>query len=84
MQIRAGNKVRICVILRIENPTLRLASGKTNISPGFYGVLNEDIIVGGTKKTHKNYNLHYSLHGLTPLEYVSKYSSGDSICLTSV
>ena len=79
------SEAKICVILRIENPSLRPTACKTNVPPGFYGVLSEDTIVWkGTKRTHKNYNLHYSLRSLTPLGYISKYSSGDASCLTSV
>ena len=33
---------------------------------------------------YNSYRPHSSLHGLTPLEHISMYSSGDSFCLTSV
>ena len=56
----------------------------------FYEDLSEDTIVGVRRELvkflHKynSYHPRYSLRGLTPLEYIPKYSSGDSSCLASV
>ena len=68
---------------------------KYNGKEEFYEGLREDSILGTQcvgairelmrfLQKYNSYRLHSSLHGPTPLEYISKYSSGDASCLTSV
>ena len=56
----------------------------------FYADLTETSILGARRELmnflqkYNTYRPHLALHGLTPLEYISKYNSGDHFCLTSV
>ncbi|MBQ2176921.1 MAG: integrase core domain-containing protein, partial [Alphaproteobacteria bacterium] len=56
----------------------------------FYANMSEDTIVGAHRELinfmqkYNSYRPYASLRGLTPLECISKYSSGDHLCLTSV
>ena len=64
MQIRAGNKVKICVILRMENPSLRHTAYQTNVTLGFYSVPSEDTIVGARRELMK------FLQNTTPIAFI--------------
>ena len=56
----------------------------------FYEELSENSIVGAHHelmnflRKYNSYRPHASLHGSTPLGYISKYSSGNHFCLTSI
>ena len=56
----------------------------------FYADLTDASILGARRELmrflqkYNTYRPHSALYGLTPLECISKYNSGDHFCLTSV
>ena len=73
----------------LSNTALCPTFHNTNVLPEFYNHLAEDTIVAARRELmhflqkYNSYRPYTSLRGLTPLGYISKYSSGDSSCLAS-